>query len=119
MPFSKKYVEYVNSTAWFIRREAAIEKAEWKCQICGLYNDHLEVHHKTYARLGNERDEDLLVVCAECHKKKEQAKRKAKKSRALTWAEHWLRGYENMPYAEIEQKYNEFVNKKIAQRKGY
>jgi hypothetical protein len=27
----------------------------------------LEVHHKTYERLGDERDEDLEVLCARCH----------------------------------------------------
>src|SRR4051812_47555513 len=27
----------------------------------------LEVHHKTYERLGHERDEDLVALCWNCH----------------------------------------------------
>jgi len=44
----------------------AIIKAGNKCQLCG-FRYQLDVHHLSYKNLGNEKDEDLLVVCRRCH----------------------------------------------------
>lgn len=41
--------------------------ASYRCERCGAKRD-LQVHHKTYERLGVERDQDLEVVCADCHR---------------------------------------------------
>jgi 5-methylcytosine-specific restriction endonuclease McrA len=37
-----------------------------KCERCGRAGD-LELHHKTYERLGNERFSDLELLCNPCH----------------------------------------------------
>ena len=40
---------------------------EYRCQIC--YTSHrLEVHHRTYERLGYEKPSDLTVLCYWCHR---------------------------------------------------
>ena len=54
-------------------RVAVIEKKYMKtkykvCQNCGKDYD-LQVHHKTYENLGEEKEEDLLLVCKNCHSK--------------------------------------------------
>lgn len=36
--------------------------------MCGGKGSH--VHHKTYARIGNEYDEDLELLCMFCHDRK-------------------------------------------------
>lgn len=72
--FSLKYIRYINSKAWAIRREFAIEKAANKCQLCGR-KEELTVHHLNYERFGQENDEDLLVVCVRCHNDLEFTKR--------------------------------------------
>jgi hypothetical protein len=36
--------------------------------MCGAHGP-AEVHHKDYTRLGHELDDDLLIVCKECHPK--------------------------------------------------
>jgi 5-methylcytosine-specific restriction endonuclease McrA len=62
------YAEYLQSPEWQARRRSAFERAGFECTLCPE-NRALEVHHKTYARIGNERDEDLVVLCYWCHRK--------------------------------------------------
>ena len=61
------YAEYIKSDGWKIRRLRALALAENRCQVCNSPN-HPEVHHRTYERLGHERDADLTVLCHDCHK---------------------------------------------------
>jgi hypothetical protein len=37
-----------------------------KCQVCNSPHNP-EVHHRTYKRLGDERPNDLIVLCSDCH----------------------------------------------------
>lgn len=60
------YLAYLNSPAWKTRRNRALQLADWRCQRCSGKRD-LQVHHRTYDRLGREWDQDLEVVCAACH----------------------------------------------------
>ncbi|MCR4340537.1 MAG: HNH endonuclease [Gemmatimonadaceae bacterium] len=64
---SLNYDEYMKSRRWFDRRDAFFAKYRARCG-CGSRFD-LELHHKTYLRLGNERDEDLVPLCENCHKR--------------------------------------------------
>jgi hypothetical protein len=58
----RDYQEYLNSTAWKQRRLPALERAGFKCSKCSE-TEGLEVHHKTYERVGNESPNDLIVLC--------------------------------------------------------
>jgi len=60
------YHEYLLSPQWQIKRSAAIEAAGHRCQVCNS-PDNLEVHHRTYERLGHEEPGDMTVLCATCH----------------------------------------------------
>lgn len=60
------YLAYLNSTDWRRRRNAALQRVGWRCERCGRKRD-LNVHHKTYERLGAENPEDLEVLCVDCH----------------------------------------------------
>lgn len=59
--------QYLNSTHWKIKRHQAIQRAGGECENCGASYD-LVVHHLTYERLGQEEDDDLEVLCRECHR---------------------------------------------------
>lgn len=63
---SLEYQEYMKSQQWQERRLAKLEHAKFKCEKCGERNG-LEVHHKTYERLGHEKSSDLIVLCKACH----------------------------------------------------
>lgn len=64
--FQVDYQQYLQSTAWKHKCDNAKTRAYNRCQICNS-QDRLEVHHRTYERLGFERNEDLTVLCHECH----------------------------------------------------
>ena len=60
------YEEYIASSTW-AKRAARIHKRDRnQCQTC-LSTENLEVHHKTYERLFNEPDGDLITLCVICH----------------------------------------------------
>lgn len=60
------YEEYLKTPAWRTKRNHALRLAEFRCSVCGSRRN-LQVHHKSYERLGREWDQDLQVVCQTCH----------------------------------------------------
>lgn len=71
------YHEYIKTEAWRERAEAAKQRVGHRCQICNRPAGRvtLDVHHRTYERLGNERPEDLTVLCRGCHELYEKNRR--------------------------------------------
>lgn len=63
------YYAYINSKAWQDKRGEMLIKARHRCQMCNKSNTVLNVHHRTYDRLGHEMEEDLIVLCRDCHAK--------------------------------------------------
>lgn len=62
----KSYNAYLQSEEWRRRRAQAIAHAGGRCQLCNEAK-YLNVHHRTYERVGKERPEDLTVLCRKCH----------------------------------------------------
>lgn len=63
---SPAYQEYLKSPEWAATRRWALERAEHRCQVCNS-DGPLDVHHRTYERLGHEWPSDLTVLCRDCH----------------------------------------------------
>ena len=61
------YHAYMQSPEWRRRREAALQRAGHRCQVCNG-SENLQAHHRTYENLGNELPGDLTVLCDECHR---------------------------------------------------
>lgn len=61
-----EYEIYLKSPQWFAKRDQALKHHGAVCDKCGKKSD-LQVHHKTYARLGKEKMEDLQILCRPCH----------------------------------------------------
>lgn len=57
----------MKSKRWEARRDTFFASHSRICAACRDRGSHL--HHKTYERLGNERDSDLVVLCEWCHNK--------------------------------------------------
>ncbi len=71
-PDRQYYDWYVKkSFIWKAIREWALERAKYKCERCGA-TFPLQVHHKTYIRLGKEMPSDLEVLCESCHEKEHE-----------------------------------------------
>lgn len=60
------YGRYLRSSRWQATRKAALDRAENACQTCNA-TASLQVHHRTYERVGEERAADLIVLCDGCH----------------------------------------------------
>ena len=60
------YDEYLYQPHWREMRKKVLKRAGYRCQECGK-QVRLHVHHKTYARLGQELDRDLTALCTDCH----------------------------------------------------
>lgn len=60
------YDTYLNSPEWRVLRRIVLEAAEQRCVICDGTRA-LQVHHRDYTRLGEERLADLTVLCDDCH----------------------------------------------------
>lgn len=72
---TKEYLEYLGSLQWHAKREAALKRSGYTCENCGAHKN-LEVHHRHYDTLFNERPEDLRVLCTACHPKADEERRR-------------------------------------------
>lgn len=64
------YDRYIHSEAWRSKADARLEYDGHTCQVCG--GAASDVHHLTYDRFGNERQDDLVSLCRRCHEKAEE-----------------------------------------------
>lgn len=68
---SVDYNVYISSHAWRSSpaRQAELHAAGFRCRLCegGPPESTIEVHHRTYVRLGCEAVADLTTLCRECH----------------------------------------------------
>lgn len=60
------YAQYIKSRVWKERSKKAKAATGNRCAKCGRQAS-LDTHHKTYSRLGREKDSDLIVLCRRCH----------------------------------------------------
>jgi hypothetical protein len=61
------YRDYLRTPEWRRTRAAAIIRADNACSLDVTHGAELDVHHRTYARLGEELEADLAVLCRSCH----------------------------------------------------
>lgn len=60
------YKQYLRTPHWRGVKKRIHKLRGGKCEKCSS-TTRLEVNHLTYARLGNERDSDLELLCHSCH----------------------------------------------------
>lgn len=64
------YVKYLRTPHWRRMRTLAFYRYGKKCRRCGNYGTNrnpIQVHHRSYDHLGDERIEELEVICKNCH----------------------------------------------------
>lgn len=65
-PEDSEYIAYLKSPQWRAKRKRLLALRGNRCEVCGLA-DELHLHHLSYARLYDEHDADLAVICRGCH----------------------------------------------------
>lgn len=61
-----EYSAYLSSARWRGKRNRVLRRDRHTCQTCGAKR-YLEIHHRTYKRLGREKIGDLITLCSACH----------------------------------------------------
>lgn len=79
-------------------KEKVYERDEGKCLICGrvVYVDNACCHYISRARLGLGIEENILTLCADCHRKFDGADRKL--------FEPYIREYLKLKYPHWDEK---------------
>lgn len=65
MAWFRDHNEYLATAEWQRRRTEVIRRERGRCERC--HADANQVHHKTYARWGEEPLDDLELLCRQCH----------------------------------------------------
>jgi hypothetical protein len=65
-----RYRRTLRSRRWKRLRERAYRRARGRCERCHkrAFLGALQLHHKTYDRLGRERMADVELLCGDCHR---------------------------------------------------
>jgi 5-methylcytosine-specific restriction endonuclease McrA len=63
---NSKYKNYILSKHWRKKRKRKLREQNYQCQNCKT-KENLQVHHKHYRTLFNEKLSDLVVLCKTCH----------------------------------------------------
>jgi hypothetical protein len=96
------YECYLKSNWWKERRRLALLRCDRRCSVCGARKS-LQVHHLNYLHLGDEQDEDLEVLCRDCHREKHDLPRIKKKSSQQLLARRVRRVLRNRHHMSLEQ----------------
>jgi 5-methylcytosine-specific restriction endonuclease McrA len=66
-----KYSEKLKDPRWQKRRYEIIKQRKSTCEMCGYIGSKLNIHHLRYdGEPWESKDEDLMLLCKECHRKK-------------------------------------------------
>jgi 5-methylcytosine-specific restriction endonuclease McrA len=58
----------LNSDSYRKLRTDVLERDGWRCQNCGT-SERLQVHHiRSRSALGDDAAENLITLCADCHR---------------------------------------------------
>lgn len=63
------YRLYLRTPEWRRTRNAALARAGHRCSLDVSHVGGLDVHHRTYERIGAELAADLVVLCRDCHER--------------------------------------------------
>ena len=61
------YGEYLKTKHWDNIKQLMFKTYLYQCSVCGGVQK-LQVHHKTYERIGDEDMNDLVYLCKACHR---------------------------------------------------
>jgi phage terminase large subunit GpA-like protein len=60
------YRQYMQSEQWARVKAAYYARHRQQCRACGS-KQHIDLHHRSYDRMGYETDRDLVPLCESCH----------------------------------------------------
>jgi len=64
--------DHLQSEYWSKLKVAKLQQCGNYCEKCGKLSKHLDLHHKTYIRLGFEDISNVILLCRTCHEHQHQ-----------------------------------------------
>jgi hypothetical protein len=111
MRHTKQYLDYIQSDEWRMRKAIIIEERGYACEECGCTDEHLQLHHLTYDRLGAELDEDLQLLCHDCHEIADEV-RVGETIYERAKATYIEKKYDGDPPEDIDEEFDEWLERK-------
>ena len=72
----RNYRAYLKSEGWQEKRKALYRDRGGRCEDCGReLGGRYHAHHTSYANVGNEPLQELLLLCEGCHAKRHPRRR--------------------------------------------
>jgi 5-methylcytosine-specific restriction endonuclease McrA len=68
MSWTATYRRHLRSPRWRYLKACIARSRGRRCERCGATYG-LQLHHKTYIRLGHERPSDVELLCDSCHRR--------------------------------------------------
>ena len=65
----RPYAERRLTREWAMLKRQVHRRDRYRCRLCGSAGEQLHVHHCTYANYAEEKLEDLITLCGECHRR--------------------------------------------------
>ena len=68
----EKYDDYLLTKHWRAKRKVIIAERLGICEKCKKKIEEkgkIHIHHLTYENIGDEKNEDLMLLCENCHNK--------------------------------------------------
>jgi hypothetical protein len=81
-----RYRDYLRTPEWRRTREAALSRAGNACSLDAGHTENMEVHHRSYERLGAELTTDLVVLCHACHQLHHKQNGRPRRERTISSA---------------------------------
>ena len=105
------YLDYLQSDAWRMLREAIIDERGYTCEECGVAYG-LQLHHLTYDRLGHELHEDMQLLCKSCHETADEARGEAARHNAALETYTAKKYGEQADPADYEEEFEDWLERK-------
>ncbi len=64
---ARPYAERRETQEWAVLKRRIHVRDGYRCRLCGRDGVELHIHHRTYKNYAQERVEDLITLCSECH----------------------------------------------------
>jgi len=96
------YKKYLQSKHWKnIKIRYANSKLNHNCVVCGVLKEtkYMHHHHKSYKRIGNERLNDIIILCEQCHSQAHNVLRIEHSQKINAWNVHKRLKRKKSPYA--------------------
>jgi 5-methylcytosine-specific restriction endonuclease McrA len=119
LPFRVRYQLVLLSPRWRKLRARRIASSSGKCEKCKKGSKKFELHHLHYDTLGEERDEDVELLCLSCHKEVHEEWEQDASDRAWdscvdasldTWRSNFLNRKGYSPSDADEREFIEYIS---------